>query len=532
MTLKEFTHKTFPYLVLIIIGVAMISTFLLDEPLGLLQDILAAERYWWSLSVYFVLIIVGIIVMPLSVAPVVPFMAKIFGPFAVFAVTWAGWVAGSAAVYYITRRWGQRLVGKLFSIEKLQEFETRMPNHMDFWLLLLLRTFIPVDILSYAVGLFTKISFGKYMLATAVGIVPFAFILSYGPDALVGNNPWLLFVFLVLLFVMLTSLAVFYFSSWFKEHATIYTHDGKFHTDDVFAVAAIATILEQSKTPYSIVRTRDEQILEKAKQSARDGKQVFVIDVGEEHESEYNLFDHHQNEEMGTHINGMPWASFGLVWQEYGERLSGSKDVAVYMDETFVSAIDGPDNGVLLLDNKYPAIPPLDLHAIVEDLYRTADVTDIVNIDADFKNAVIWAQLMTKRMIERSRGYIEKNETAGRIYAQSVDKEIIVTDEYVGKDHFVRFSETKMIVSPRNGNADLGWSVVVVPTEFGGVEGRVRFPESWWGLHDEELKAASGVVGAEFCHKSGNFICTASSQKSAIDMARITLEQHNQKDKG
>jgi len=46
---------------------------------------------------------------------------------------------------------------------------------------------IPVDILSYAVGLFTDIHAITYFWATLVGIVPFAFIFSYA-----GMFPWYL----------------------------------------------------------------------------------------------------------------------------------------------------------------------------------------------------------------------------------------------------------------------------------------------------------------------------------------------------
>ena len=38
---------------------------------------------------------------------------------------------------------------------------------------------LPVDILSYALGLFTTIKTWKYILATFIGVIPFAFIFSY-----------------------------------------------------------------------------------------------------------------------------------------------------------------------------------------------------------------------------------------------------------------------------------------------------------------------------------------------------------------
>jgi uncharacterized membrane protein YdjX (TVP38/TMEM64 family) len=42
-----------------------------------------------------------------------------------------------------------------------------------------LRIAIPVDLLSYALGLFSKVRYRDYALATIIGISPLAFILAY-----------------------------------------------------------------------------------------------------------------------------------------------------------------------------------------------------------------------------------------------------------------------------------------------------------------------------------------------------------------
>jgi len=45
--------------------------------------------------------------------------------------------------------------------------------------------------------------------------------------------------------------------------------------------------------------------------------------------------------------NGIPYASFGLVWKEYGQALTGNIESAKFIDEQLVQGIDGADNGVL-----------------------------------------------------------------------------------------------------------------------------------------------------------------------------------------
>ena len=48
---------------------------------------------------------------------------------------------------------------------------------------MLLRILIPVDILSYALGLISAMPLSHYILATAIGITPFSFIWSYAGEA-------------------------------------------------------------------------------------------------------------------------------------------------------------------------------------------------------------------------------------------------------------------------------------------------------------------------------------------------------------
>ena len=48
-----------------------------------------------------------------------------------------------------------------------------------FWSIVVLRLVMPMDLLSYLLGLFTHISWGKYVAATALGVTPPAFLLAY-----------------------------------------------------------------------------------------------------------------------------------------------------------------------------------------------------------------------------------------------------------------------------------------------------------------------------------------------------------------
>ena len=86
---------------------------------------------------------------------------------------------------------------------------------------------------------------------------------------------------------------------------TIATHNGNFHADDVFSIAALKNIFPA----FNLVRTRDLEVI---------GKADVVIDVGGIYDPETGRFDHHQRGGAGERENGIPYSSFGLVWKKYG----------------------------------------------------------------------------------------------------------------------------------------------------------------------------------------------------------------------
>ncbi len=48
-----------------------------------------------------------------------------------------------------------------------------------FWAALIIRLLVPIDIVSYAFGLFSKISLSTYAISSLVGIAPYAFAIAY-----------------------------------------------------------------------------------------------------------------------------------------------------------------------------------------------------------------------------------------------------------------------------------------------------------------------------------------------------------------
>jgi len=121
----------------------------------------------------------------------------------------------------------------------------------------------------------------------------------------------------------------------------IITHDGTFHTDEVFAIALLRKFV---KSNFEIVRTRDEFLLDEAK----NDKNVFVIDVGREFNFGMKNFDHHQREFSSKWEDGVLYSSCGLIWmylRKKGYLKKYSKEVLGKIEKKMIKKIDLHDNG-------------------------------------------------------------------------------------------------------------------------------------------------------------------------------------------
>ncbi len=120
-----------------------------------------------------------VFVIPLDIAFLIPLGAEVWGPVPTALISIAGWTLGAAAAFALARRWGSPLVARLIGLERVRAMERRIPRHNLFWLGVVLRMLVSVDILSYALGLFSAMRWREYILATALGVTPFGFFFAY-----------------------------------------------------------------------------------------------------------------------------------------------------------------------------------------------------------------------------------------------------------------------------------------------------------------------------------------------------------------
>jgi uncharacterized UPF0160 family protein len=287
----------------------------------------------------------------------------------------------------------------------------------------------------------------------------------------------------------------------------IATHDGGFHADEVFALAAL-TILYPEAT---IVRTRDPAQLAQAD---------IVVDVGGEYDPARLRFDHHQRGGAGARDNGIPYAAFGLVWKHFGEQIAGSLEVAKWIDRTFVSGIDAQDVGVALCAPHASGVTP----TVPDDL---ADLFCLAwdeegDQEAQFKAFFAFAQQCLMRVIQHAQSTERARIVVEAAYRSAEDKRIIELPVYCAwKDAIVEYPEPLFVLFPDRSNVEV-ICMQAVPSGEDVFAIRARFPEKWRGRSGESLEQESGVVGARFCHLVG-FFATAGSWESARQMVRLAL---------
>ena len=285
-------------------------------------------------------------------------------------------------------------------------------------------------------------------------------------------------------------------------HKTLVTHNGNFHADDVFSIAALNKIFPSSK----LIRTRDSEIIAKAD---------IVVDVGGIHNVETDRFDHHQRGGAGARENGIPYSSFGLIWQKYGVDIcNGNQDVAKSVDASLVSTIDAIDCGHV--DGIYDGISLSQTIGMFNPTWQEDG-----EFDTCFKEAVSFASRILERFISSANGSMSAKALVTKAVENAEDPRLIVLEKYTPWKRTVhKLSEEALYVVYPSQTGQ--WRIQTVPVELGSFEDRKPLPKQWAGLENNELQKVTNIDDAMFCH-NGRFIAGAESFESTMKMATMAL---------
>ncbi len=304
----------------------------------------------------------------------------------------------------------------------------------------------------------------------------------------------------------------------------IVTHSASFHADDVFAVATLLMMLGEAEQKAN----SSEQVIKVIRSRHPDEIATgdYVVDVGGEYDPACNRFDHHQKGGAGKRDNGVPYASFGLVWKHFGKQVCGD-DEALWqkIENELVCAIDANDNGFDISKNLIEGVfsAPVWLFAMIEKPTWEEKGNEAL-MNERFTVAVSKAKAFLERYIIVQRASLDAAREITETYNASNNKSLIIFAKDYERINFIHtlsaLPEIKFFVYPNNGGT---WSAETVPISESSFEKRKSFPEAWAGLSDSELANVSGVPDATFCH-NGRFLAFAKTQEGAINLAKIALE--------
>jgi uncharacterized UPF0160 family protein len=283
------------------------------------------------------------------------------------------------------------------------------------------------------------------------------------------------------------------------------THHGRFHADEVFAVA----MLQLMDPAAEWIRSRNTQVLSKCD---------IIVDVGG------GKYDHHTTNKQYRE-NGIPYASAGLIWRDFGEqvvRVFGMEEkeaaaIVSAIDERLIQGIDAEDNGYHLeKDVRLKAVSE-----IIGSFNPTWNSSNDEN--AAFDEAVTIAAKILGNQIRSAKSRMDAVQIVEQAFSSRRQKEILVLQTFCPwTETLLNLDKNEEVLFVTFPDKSGEFRIQVVPRTIGSFEARKPLPEAWAGKEHEELGQIAGINDAVFCHPA-RFIAGAVSKESIQKMANLAL---------
>ena len=278
-----------------------------------------------------------------------------------------------------------------------------------------------------------------------------------------------------------------------RKDAKAFTHGGKFHADDVFSAALLLYLNPE------IQITRGNKVPEEY-----DG---IVFDIGR------GEYDHHQIDSR-IRDNGVPYAAFGLLWEQLGAGILG-EELAQEFDKAFVQPLDNNDN----------TGEKNELATLIGNFNPTWDAS--TGGDETFFRAVGVAGMILENKFERYLGNERANRRIEEVMAAQAesadDTRILVLPEFIPCQKRLSETDIAFVIFPSNRG---GYCIQPQKKEY-SMNYKCSFPAEWLGLENEELEQVTGLQSAGFCHKGG-FLMTVGMLEDAVKACRISMELYHE----
>ena len=287
------------------------------------------------------------------------------------------------------------------------------------------------------------------------------------------------------------------------------THDGRFHADEIFALA----VLKLRFPDLEIIRSRDEYVYKNVD---------IIVDVGGVYDPENLIFDHHQRNFSIKRGSGIPYASFGLVWEKYGKLLCGSSETSEYIDSVIVQAIDAEDNGIEIFETIVDGIPFHSLSDIIES-FMPRYVND-EKVQKGFDRALNFATSYMRRQIKLAKELFEVAlPNIRNAIKVAEDPQILIFKKF--DKSWLNFisqesEKARFVIFPTHRKT---WAIRCVPQKGKKFEYCKLLPSEWGGRQKDFAKI-SGVRDALYCH-NGCFLAEAETFEGAHKLTIYAMEE-------
>ena len=158
-----------------------------------------------GIAVFFASSVLAVLVPVLTNLPLLPLAVMAYGPVWTALILLTGWVLGAALSFALGRHARALVLRRFPGMQRHGEIERLIHPRQRLWSLVLLRVTFPVDVLSYALGMFSpRTSALENAASTALGAAPFAVVFALFPT-LSGASQWIVFGASVLVFLIYTT---------------------------------------------------------------------------------------------------------------------------------------------------------------------------------------------------------------------------------------------------------------------------------------------------------------------------------------
>ncbi len=152
------------------------------------------------------------------------------------------------------------------------------------------------------------------------------------------------------------------------------------------------------------------------------------VDVGRKYDPETGDFDHHLGD-AGERENGIRYASFGLVWKQFGASVCGSEAIADELDLSLVAPVDAGDNGQELCEPRFDGVGPYQLGRLISGFGSAWDDEDREAAEQQgFGEALMLADGIIRREIRQAQARARATGLVRTAIAKAEDPRIIEFD--------------------------------------------------------------------------------------------------------